>query len=246
MTTPNLGALQEYIPNSIWLKEYPIRFAGCRFDARMVVVRLSDGRLMIQSPCPIDETTKSEIDSLGTVAVIVAPGNYHYLNVQSAQEAFADAETHICPRVEKKDSSLSYTKVLGDEPDAVWASDFDQVLVRGTRFINEVAFFHRASKTLILVDLIENYGDETTQPKGWLKFWWKMIFRMWNSPKPAPEYQMGWKDKALAKSCLEKILSWDFDKIIISHGDLIENDAQQIARTAWQQVLEHRHWRFQS
>lgn len=237
MTNQDTEALKEYIPDTIWLKNYPIRFAGCLFNARMAVIRLSDGHLMIHSPCPIDQVTKSEIDALGSVAVIIAPGSYHYLNIRSAQAAFPDAETHICPGVEKKDPSLSYTKLLGDEPDAVLAGDFEQVFIRGTRFIAEVAFFHRASKTLILVDLIENYGDHTTQPKGWLKFWWKCVFRMWNNPKPAPEYQMGWKDKASARICLEKILNWDFDKIVISHGDLIENGAPQIARLAWQQVL---------
>ena len=33
---------------------------------------------------------------------------------------------------------------------------------------------------------------------------------------------MGWKDKSAARKCLLRILDWDFDKIILSHGDLIE------------------------
>lgn len=49
---------------------------------------------------------------------------------------------------------------------------------------------------------------------------------------------MGWRDKVAARECLQRILSWDFDKIIIAHGDLIENSAKQIARAAWHAVLE--------
>jgi len=204
----------------------------------MTVIRLGDGRVLIHSPSPIDAVTKTEIEALGPVALIIAPGNYHYLNVESAQHAFPAAQTYICPGIEKKDSTLSYSGILSDEPEAAWRQDFDQVLVRGTRFIWEVAFFHRASKTLILVDLIENYGDNTVQVNWVLRFWWKFVFRMWNRPKPAPEYQMGWRDKAAARKSLERILSWDFDKIIIAHGDLIEKHARQIARTAWRAVLE--------
>ena len=61
---------------------------------------------------------------------------------------------------------------------------------------------------------------------------------MWNKAKPAPEYQFGWKDKKAAKYSLEKIMSWDFDKIIISHGDLILNDAKEIAAKAWSTPLK--------
>ena len=92
MTPEAPNAMAEYVPGRIWLKDYPIRFAGCRFNARMTVIRLSDGRLLIHSPSPIDAVTKTEIEGLGLVAFIIAPGNYHYLHVKSAQDAFVGAE----------------------------------------------------------------------------------------------------------------------------------------------------------
>ncbi len=233
------NSLNEYVPGQIWLKEYPIRYAGCRFNARMTIIRLSDDRLLIHSPSPIDAATKTEIEALGPVAFIIAPGNFHYLNIESAQDAFPDAQTHICPGIEKKDPKLSYSRILADEPDTAWTEELDQVLVLGSRFICEVAFFHRATRTLILVDVIENYGDNTTRINLLMRFWWKVVFRMWNRPKPAPEYQISWKDKTAARKSLEQILSWDFDKIIIAHGDLIEEEAPRIARTAWRAVLEN-------
>ena len=97
------NTLRESDPGQIWLKEYPIQYGGCRFNARMTIIRLSDGRLMIHSPSPIDAVTKTEIEALGPVAFIIAQGNFHYLNVISAQDVFPDAQTHICPGVEKKD-----------------------------------------------------------------------------------------------------------------------------------------------
>ena len=229
--------LTEYLPGQLWLQEYPIHFAGCDFNARMAVIRVSDTELMVHSPCEIDSETKKAITELGDVAYIVAPGSYHHLYIPSAQAAFPDAETYICPGIERKRPEIDFDWFLGDRPPEAWAGVLDQVLVRGNKLIWEVAFFHRPSKTLLLVDLIENFTDETPDVNWLLTLWWKVVFRMWNHPKPAPEYQMGWRDKVAARRSLNKILEWDFDKIIMSHGDLIETDAKQRALEAWEKPL---------
>ncbi|AFJ43822.1 hypothetical protein OOM_1419 [Francisella orientalis str. Toba 04] len=60
---------------------------------------------------------------------------------------------------------------------------------------------------------------------------------MWNKAKPAPEYQIGWNDKELAAQSLQKIIDWGFDKIILAHGNLITQNAKQIATQAWRKPL---------
>ena len=229
--------LYEFKSDSIWIKEYPIRYAGTKFNSRMTIVRLSSGKLFIHSPCHIDEPTKMAIDRIGEVEFIVAPGSYHYFYVASAQSAFPNAETLICPGIERKIPEIDFDWILGDRPDRRLDNDFEQILVRGNRFIWEVAFCHKATRSLILVDLIENVTDETEGVDWVLQFWWKAVFRMWNNPKPAPEYQLGWHDKKVAARALNSILSWDFETIIISHGDLIEENAKEVARRAWRQPL---------
>ena len=230
--------LHEFKTNTIWIKEYPIRYAGTRFNSRMTIIRLLNGNLFIHSPCEIDEHTKSTIEKLGEVEFIVAPGSYHYFYVSSAQSAFPNAETFICPGIERKIPEIDFDWLLGDRPDERWGDDFEQVLVRGNKYIWEVAFYHKATKTLILVDLIENFTNETEDVNWLLKLWWKVVFRMWDKPKPAPEYQLGWNNKIAACKALKRILSWDFERIIISHGNLIEKNAKEVALQAWRQPLE--------
>jgi hypothetical protein len=104
--------------------------------------------------------------------------------------------------------------------------------------MREVAMFHRASRTLILVDLIENFTDTTSHTGGALKFWIKYVFRMWGNPRPAPEYQMGWNDRQAAAKSLRRILAWDFQQIVLSHGDLIQSDAREVAIIAWSGILD--------
>ena len=229
--------LREYVPGMIWLCSYGVKYFAAKLDARMAVIRLRDGRLMLHSPCEITPELAQQIKSLGEVAYIVGPSNFHYLHVPSAQAAFPDAKTWICPGIEQKRPDMQYDFMLDDTPPPDWADELDQVLVRGSRWMWEVAFFHRASQTLSLVDLIENITDATPRVNWVLKLWWKGLFRMWNKALPAPEYRMGWKDKAAAKASLKRILAWDFKRIILAHGDLVETDARQMAETAWASVL---------
>ena len=178
------SSLECFVAGQIWVCEYPVSYSGTIFSARMVVIRLTDGTLVLQSPCHIDDDLKQAILAIGNVVAIVAPGSFHYFHVESAQQAFPNTETYICPGVEQKCPKLQFDWVLGDRSPELWSGQLDQVLVRGAKIIWEVAFFHRASRTLILVDLIENIGDETPNVGLGLKLWWKMVFHMWNHPKP--------------------------------------------------------------
>ena len=60
---------------------------------------------------------------------------------------------------------------------------------------------------------------------------------MWNNPKAAPEYQMGWGNKKMVKIALEKILSWDAERVILAHGENIEGNVNKTLCTAWKKVL---------
>ena len=204
----------------------------------MTVIRLASAQVMLHSPCSIAAPIAEEISALGPVAHIVAPGNFHHLYAATAQDAFPAAKLWVCPGVESRDSSLRFDGHLGDVAPADWAGEIDQVLVQGTCIMREVAMFHRVSRTLILVDLIENFTDATPNTGGALRFWLKYVFRMWDNPSPAPEYRIGLSNRSAAAASLRRILAWDFQRIVLSHGDLIDRNARDVATTAWSAMLK--------
>ena len=233
-----MGQLTEYIKDQIWILEYPVRFGGMDLFGRTTIIKLENGDLIIHDPCKIDNLVKKEIDAIGKVEYIVAPGNYHHLFVADFQQQYPDAETFLCPGLERKRPDIKFEWVLGNQPDQRWANTIDQVVVQGTKFIWEVPFFHKPSKTLILVDLLENIGDDYTHTAGfYLRFWWKVIFKMWNNPKAAPEYQMGWGDKEVVRKGLKRIIGWDAQRVILAHGECIEGNVNNVLRSAWKKVL---------
>lgn len=228
----------EYVKDQIWILEYPVRFLCMDLYARTTIIKLDNGDLIIHDPCPIDDAIKREIDSLGPVRFILAPGSYHYLFVTDFQHKYPDAETYLCPGLDSKHPDIQFDGILGNAPDPRWQTALDQVLIQGTRYICEVVFFHKPSGTLILVDLLENIGDDYRHKAGlMLRFWWKVVFRMWNNPKAAPEYQLGWGNKKLVKEGLSRVLAWKAQRVIIAHGENIEGNVNGVLRAAWKRVL---------
>jgi hypothetical protein len=228
--------LQVFVPDALWIREYPVRLGGARLNARMTVIKLASGDLVIHSPSPFDDAVASEVAALGRVAAIIAPGNLHWLHVRSCQHAFPNAATYICPGVERRAKRLRFDFVLSDDSPSLWAQELSQVTVQGTRLAREVAFFHHASRALILVDLIENLTPATPGTNWLLRTLFRLL-RMWNRPSPAPEYALAWGDKPRVRAALERILAWDFDRVILAHGDLITRDARQVVVQAWRKIL---------
>jgi hypothetical protein len=229
--------IRDFVPGTIWLAKYPVRLAAARFEARTTVVRLDDGSLVVHSPGPLDHAMRDWITGLGPVAVILAPGNFHHLHVSAWQRAFPGAATWICPGTERRAPALRFDGVLGARLPPPMQAAFDQVLVRG-RLMSEVALLHRPTRTLLLVDLVERFGDDTPGVNRVLR-WSMKLLGMWNRPAPAPEYRIaGWHDRAAARAALERILAWDFERVVIAHGDPIEHDPKAVLRRAWNATLD--------
>lgn len=95
---------------------------------------------------------------------------------------------------------------------------------------------HRPTGTLLLVDLIERFGDATPNLNWVTRAGWK-LFGMWNRATLAPEYRFGWRNRSAARGALERILTWDFERVVIAHGDLIDRDPKEVARRAWRATL---------
>jgi hypothetical protein len=96
--------------------------------------------------------------------------------------------------------------------------------------------WHRASRTVIAVDLVEHFRDETPG-MNWVMRSYVKLFGMWNKARPAPELRWMTRDRAAARIAIEKILAWDFDRMVIAHGELFERGAKDALREAWRFVL---------
>ena len=91
-------------------------------------------------------------------------------------------------------------------------------------------FLHKLSRTVILDDLIQNIPPLEGRPIR------NAVFRLAGVAYPeggVPRDGDLFVHRAVARRSLEKLLSWDFDKLIIAHGPCVETDAKPFVERAF-------------
>ncbi len=223
--------MRAIVDGRVYVEEHPVHFAGGSLLTRMTALVLADGGVVLHSPIPIGDELRAAIGQLGDVRALLAPSTCHHLFVADAQRAFPGVPTYAIAGLERKRPDLA----LSPLPDELWADELERVAV-GNRVMRELVLFQRASRTVIAVDLVEHIGDATLGVDRMMRAWIKLL-GMWNKPRAAPELRWLTRDRAGARRALERILSWDFDKMVIAHGELFERDAKAALREAWRFVL---------
>lgn len=227
--------LREVSPNRLWIVETPLRFYGIEVGSRMSVCRLSNevGSLWVHSPIKLDEGLKGELDQLGPVRFVVCPNKLHHLFVGDYFVAYPNAQVYAAPGLREKRPELPFRGVLGDAPEPGWAQDFDQTVFQGDRQLQEVVFFHRISRTLILADLVQSARPDSPLLT-------RLVTRLngtYGAPGPPLPIKLGFRDKVAARAALERVLSWDFERIIIAHGQVVETSGKAVLRRAYSFLL---------
>jgi hypothetical protein len=122
------------LEQGLWVHECPLRFMGLEVGRRMAVVELGDGALWINSPAPLDQALRRELDGIGSVRFVTPSSLLHgHISMGDYAEAFAEAELFSVPGLERKRADLRFAGELGEEPEPRWAGVLDQTFVAGLR-----------------------------------------------------------------------------------------------------------------
>ena len=189
----------------------------------MTVVRLGADELLLHSPVPVDDALAAELAELGEVAHILAPNRWHHLHVKAAARRYPTAAVWGAPGLAQKRSDVAFTGVLGVDTPAAWGDDLCQVLVEGAPMVNEVVTLHRPSRSLVVTDLVFNINDV----KGWGTP--LVLFLVGGGRGLFHSRSWRWifvRDRSRAGASAAEILSWDFDRVVPCHGDVVEAGAR--------------------
>lgn len=190
---------------------------------RTTLVKLKSGGLWVFSPGRLDDDAAAEVDALGTVEALVAGSNGHNLHLGTWAERYPDAARHAAPDVPRR-CGVSAT-ALTDE--AVW-EDFEQIRVGGIPGVQDTAFFHPDSKTLLVTDVMTHVHPGkrfiTNLAYGALGIKGKLAV--------SKAFKGEIKDKAAFDASIDRILAWDFDRVIVGHGDVLDSGGHAAAEAA--------------
>lgn len=168
-----------------------------------------------------------EIEALGEVEALIAPNLFHHLFFARAAQRFPGAARFFAPGLPEKVASLPEGEVLAEEPPAIWGDALRHHLVRGTA-TNEVVFLHPESRSLILTDLAFNIRSGG--------FWTRLALRMNQSFGrfgPTRVSRGFVRDAAAFEGSLREIAAWDFDRILVAHGEIVDTGGRDLFREAF-------------
>jgi hypothetical protein len=221
----------EQLSDSVWGHEQMIRFGGLPLRHRMTVIRLLDGRVILHSPTAVSAQLTDEIRSIGTVAAVVAPSWWHDLYLRDWVRTFPNAKLYGTPMLTKWNRALPFAGALGNSAPPLWDGELEQRQVEGIGlFLDEVAFYHRASRTLIVADLLFNISESD----AWIT---RTLASVVIGPYPGCRFARMYRpfivDRRRFRSSIEDISTWDFDRIIVGHGDVVWGDGKRAFRSAF-------------
>ena len=221
------------LADDLWVAERPQRFYGLEVGARMSVIRLASGDLLLHSPLRLDPDLRRQLDAIGPVRFAVAPNRVHHLYAGEVAQVYPGARLWVAPGLARKRPDLRFEGELGDEAPPEWRGQVDQTFFRGRPYENEVVFCHRASRTLIICDLAFNFGPATATPTRLLM----QLLRSYGRFGPSTLDPLLIRDRAAARQSLERILGWDFDRVIVAHGDVLEHGGREGLRSGYRWLL---------
>lgn len=222
--------LEEFGP-SIYVAAGPtVSFYGFPYPTRMALVRLSNGNVWVWSPVALTDHLSDSVNSIGPVSHIVSPNKLHHLFLAEWSDRWPEARLYAPPGLAKRKPELHFDKDLGDEPEPVWAADLDQVIFRGSLFMEEVTFFHRVSRTVIICDLIQRLPEATmTGWRGMLMRLDSLVGKQGSTPR---EWRASFLRRDKARAARQKVLSWNPERLLIAHGECEQTDAKSIIENA--------------
>lgn len=216
----------------IWLMDGDeVHWLSIPFRTRSVIVRLPDGGLWMHSPVEPTEARRAAVKALGELRHLVAPNKAHHLFVPKWQDLYPEATTWAGPGLRERIEDVDWDRDLGPEAPPAWAGTLDQAIFGGTDWLPEAMFFHRASKTLILTDIIQNHDPEDD---NWFWRWVKDLDDVLGPDGGVPrDWKMTVDDRDAATADRDIMLGWPFEQVTFCHGDVFTENARERVKEAF-------------
>ncbi|MBR0870631.1 DUF4336 domain-containing protein [Bradyrhizobium tropiciagri] len=231
------------VADDVWIVDGPLIRFGPRwfrmpFPTRATIIRLPDAQLFIHSPTPLVAELKAEIASLGAPRWIIGPNRIHYWWIPEWHAAYPDARIYLAPRIAEQagDRLMLDGEPLESPTGYPWDASIATLPIPGG-YMTEIVFFHRASRTLVLTDLIENFeAGKVSSPLMRLLTWLGGV-RDPDGSTPSDLRSSFARNGAAMKAAVAQMIVWNPERIILAHGRWYDRDGCAELRRAFRWIL---------
>jgi len=208
----------------LFISHYPLQLLGAQLGRNVTIFRLSSGSLVIHSTAPFTEEDKIEIKKLGEVAAIVDVTKFHDTFAKIGISAFPDVP-YFAPVGFPQKEKLNPRNI--EEGKEIWGDELIWIPLEGVPSLNEWACFHPVSKTLVVADLVFNCKPFDFRGK---LFFTLAGIRGW--PGNCRLFRLCIRDRKKFEKSIRRVLSFEFERVVVAHGRPIEKGAKAVFRSA--------------
>ncbi len=225
-------AVLERVGDELWTIEGSVvTFFGFRYPTRMAVARLASGALWVWSPVALDERIRDTVASLGEPRYAVEPNALHHLALADWVKAWPALELWAPPGLAKKRADLRFTGALRDEAPLAWRDEIEQVCVAGSVALTEILFFHRASATCLVGDLVQKFDPQWERGwRGWLMRADGLVGPDGSTPR---EWRATFLRRERARAAIARAIAWEPEHLVIAHGTSVATGGADALRRAF-------------
>jgi len=223
------------LDSSLWVDEVPFNLIGINFGNRMTCIQMTDNSFWLHSPTKFNRETHEAIKTKGKIKYLIAPSLMHNLFVMDWKEQDVASQVIAPSQAKKIHADIKLEQAQKNDLDQYFNDEISCIPINGMPALQEYAFIHHASKTLILTDLAFNFGKDVT---GWTKLF-LTLYGAHNKFGPTRIIRALIKDKRAFGESLKRVASHDFDRIIVSHGRIVESNGKAAFNEAFKKYLEN-------
>lgn len=205
----------QQLADDLWLLSYPLRLLGVDLRRNVATMRLRSGELIIHSTAAFTAADVAAIRVCGRPAWLLDAMLRHDTFAGEGHAMLPEA-TYLAPAGFEKHVDFPVVPLV--PPPAEWSSEVDVLEIEGLPSMRETVLLHRRSRTLIVADLIFNFPGPH---RGWEAWMLRVAIGRRHAPGVSRAVKLAVRDRAALHRSLRTVLAWDFDRVIVGHGELI-------------------------
>lgn len=200
----------QQLADGLYTVDAPQGFLGLELGARMTVLQSDDG-MLVHSPVA---GAMDALASVGTPRWALAPNLFHHLHVGPVAEA--GVEAWAAPGLASKRPDVGFAGEVSGAT-SPFGDAFRVLALSCFSMTNEVVVLHRPSRTLVVTDLVFHL----TKRSPWSARFAMGLLGAYPGCRCSVLERVMFK-RDVARRELGEIASWDFDRLVMAHGDVIE------------------------
>lgn len=241
---------RDILPNMTTLSVPFARAGVCKIGGRATIVKLQTGALAVLSPVALTDDVRLKVQSMGNnVKYISAMDIEHHIFITPWAKAYPQAAVigvEGLPEKREKNPAtkgikFSHVFTSSNKRDMKISDEFDNEFEYeyiDAHMNRELVYYHKPTMTMIQADFIFNLPAYEQYSKSGQAATSGVLTKLFNAmmntngdaiwQRRFVWYLVGAKNRTGFSDSVNRMKRWDIQRIIPSHGDVIESGAQGV------------------